>query len=60
LKNIWFVYFDSPWFLRGWHYPVGIGAGVNAFQYARGHENDEGSFRVDITMSKYREKSFLE
>lgn len=42
---IWFVSFVSPWFTRGYHFYMGSGAGVTAFDYCPGHEGHNGSFR---------------
>ena len=56
MKNIWFVYFDSPWFMRASYYYHGLGAGLFAYSRTSGYSKTGDSFRVDTTMSKNREK----
>ena len=41
-----FVNSNDPWFGRGWHYYLGSGAGVFAFDNNNGHANVNDSFRV--------------
>lgn len=45
-KNyIWFVDQGSPWFLHGYHFIVGGGAGIFAFDHGSGYGYQDGSFR---------------
>ena len=45
----WFIYSDSPWFIRGSAFDDGLHAGVFAFGNAYGREEVGGSFRLVLT-----------
>ena len=46
----WFVYPGWPWFVRGYHFSVGSGAGVFTFGAAYGSAYDGVSFRVVLSV----------
>ena len=46
----WFVNPVSPWFVRGFEYDIGSGAGVFSFIYTYGHAICLGGFRVVVIL----------